>query len=87
MSEDVENHERIHGQQWMELLWLGFLTIYVAEFIVKFFITFSFYRAYRSISLEREAYRFDAYDRYILKRKPWRWARYVFSLWRWGDYW
>lgn len=68
-------HERIHGRQQIEMLWLPFFLWYGIEFIVRFCIDRR--TAYRMISFEQEAYRND-WNRYYLKeRRPFGWLRFL----------
>lgn len=83
------NHESIHTEQYKDLLYIFFLILYGIEWIIK--IPFSwFYKqpanyritkiAYRSISLEQEAY-YNQYDfKYLEKRKRYNWIKYIFTM-------
>jgi hypothetical protein len=70
-----ENHERIHGRQQVELLWLPFFIIYIVEWMIR--KLFGKGRAYRNISFEREAYANQHDFDYVYRRKFWRWLRYI----------
>jgi len=68
-------HELIHCQQQLEWLYIPFFILYLAEWIF-YLIRFrgDFYRAYRAISFEREAYANQCAPNY-LQRRP-RFANY-----------
>ena len=69
------NHEKIHGRQQLEMLWVLFFVWYVVEWAVKLFVGMG--NAYRRISFEREAYGHEAEPDYLKRRKMWAWWRYV----------
>lgn len=84
------NHESIHSEQYKDLGYILFLPLYLLEWIIK--IPFGwFYKkkkygrpiskvAYRSISLEQEAY-YNQYDfQYLDKRKRYTWVKYIFTM-------
>ena len=73
------NHEAIHSEQYKELYWIGFLPLYLIEWFVKLLIYGNSRKAYRNISFEREAYKFQNDLNYIEKRKK-------FSLLHWKTY-
>ena len=73
------NHESIHTAQYKELLWVFFLPLYILEFIIKLFVCISWDKAYRSISLEQEAYYFEYDANYLSRRKPYQWVKYIFG--------
>ena len=76
VTRQLVNHERIHTRQQLELLFLPFFAIYLAEWLIKLFTSgFNAHRAYRSISFEREAYDNQA-DLGYLSRRP------LFAHWR-----
>ena len=73
------HHERIHLRQQLELLWIFFFVIYLAEFLAKIIIYKQPKRAYRNISFEREAYE-NEYDLGYAQRKSlWSFRGYVFE--------
>lgn len=89
----IINHESIHSEQYKELLFLPFLIWYGLEFLLKYiYILVSQYRyrikshrsnwelAYRSISLEQEAYKYETDYEYLNTRKRYNWLKYVFKL-------
>jgi len=73
------NHERIHTAQMREMLYLFFYLWYIIEWLIRIVFTFirrdkpCIYSAYRNISFEREAYRFEKYDNYLEKRELFNW--------------
>lgn len=80
ISDITLNHENIHGEQQKETLLIFFLLIYVLEYIIKLAITFNHDRTYKSISFEREAYRYEHDSNYISERKRYSWIKYIFKL-------
>ena len=61
------NHERIHLRQELELLIIPFYIIYLFEL---------FFKGYRNISFEREAYENEGNLDYLKIRKPYSWVKY-----------
>lgn len=85
ISDTTLNHESIHGEQQKETLLIFFLLIYGIEYIIKLAITRKHNRAYKSISFEREAYRFEHDSHYISERKRYSWIKYIFKLSKYGS--
>lgn len=91
LRKSTVNHESIHSEQYKDLGYILFLPLYLLEWVIK--IPFSwFYKkkysngrtitkvAYRSISLEQEAY-YNTYDyEYLNKRKRYSWVKYIFTM-------
>lgn len=73
------NHERIHLRQQRELLVLPFYLLYLLEGIVRFFIYFDAYKAYKNISFEREAYQNEADLNYLPGRGPFGFIKYFWA--------
>lgn len=71
------NHESIHSRQYKELLWLGFLPLYLIEWFVKLFVYWNSRKAYRNISFEREAYRNQNDLSYLERRKKFAWFKMI----------
>ena len=69
------NHEAIHTAQQKELLYLGFYLWYGIEWFIKLFVYGR--GAYRNLSFEREAYRYDRTCVYLKKRKKYSWIKYL----------
>ncbi|WP_419870221.1 hypothetical protein [Chryseobacterium sp. CT-SW4] len=70
------NHEKIHLRQQLELLVVFFYIAYLAEYYYWLFRLKDHYKAYRSISFEREAYTKENDLRYLKKRKMWSFWKY-----------
>lgn len=75
ISPRVLRHEAIHSAQQRELLWIPFYLLYILEWIWQLLLTRNWYKAYESISFEREAYANESDEGY-LKRRP------VYAQWR-----
>ncbi len=73
------NHERIHLRQQEEMLILPFYLCYFLEWTLKTIWYLNGYRAYRNLSFEREAYRYEVDPSYLSRRKKFAFVRY---LWR-----
>ncbi len=76
ITKEVVNHEEIHSAQMRELLYLPFYIVYVAEWVWRLVQQRGdTYRAYRSISFEREAYAHASDLDYLRRRRH-------FAQWR-----
>lgn len=73
------NHESIHLRQQLELLILPFYVIYFLEFLMRLIQYRNWYKAYRNISFEREAYYNEANLDYLKNRKVWSFLKYFCS--------
>jgi len=71
------NHEKIHLKQQVELLILPFYIWYFVEFLAKLAIYKNKNKAYKNISFEREAYRFDNNLDYLNTRKRFEFIKYL----------
>ncbi len=71
------NHEFIHLKQQKELLWFFFFLWYGLEFLVKLLYYRNAYLAYRNISFEREAYRYEFDLDYLKQRKAYSFFRFI----------
>lgn len=71
------NHERIHLRQQIELLVLPFYLIYLVELIYNFAKYGNFWRAYRQISFEKEAYEKEGDLGYLKSRKAYTSFKYT----------
>ena len=71
------NHERIHLRQQAELLLLFFYLWYVVEWLVRSALYGDFYKAYKNISFEREAYACERDLGYLGRRPPFGFFRYL----------
>lgn len=86
LSERTLNHESIHSVQWKETYYIGFLVIYLYEFVKNLIYeifntrnkTFSqkWHLAYRLISFECEAYTFQSTKDYLKTRKKNAWKQW-----------
>lgn len=71
------NHEKIHSRQMKEMLYVFFYVWYVIEWLLKFVKHKNYYKAYASISFEREAYK-NQYDlEYLANRQFWDFVKYL----------
>jgi hypothetical protein len=77
LSEEVKNHESIHFQQYLELLVLGFLILYVGFWIKGIILGKSGSDSYQSIPFEREAYDKMHDNDYLKNRKRYSWIKYI----------
>lgn len=71
------NHERIHLRQQAELGIFLFYIWYVLEYVIRRFQHRDHYRAYRSISFEREAFANDDNLTYLKSRSVWAFRHYL----------
>ena len=60
ITPDILNHELIHCQQQLELLYIPFFILYVLEWLVHLVKYRDWWKAYDAISFEKEAYANDA---------------------------
>jgi len=74
---DIINHEMIHARQQLEMLWLFFFLWYAIEYLIKLIRYRDHYKAYRSISFEKEAYLNDSKPGYLQIRKSYSWLKYL----------
>lgn len=79
------NHEYLHKKQFDDLLIIFFPIWYITEFIIKLLLTFKLKpfsfdwdKAYKGLSFEQEAYKYQEDDEYLDNRKPYSWLKYVF---------
>ena len=75
-DERLIRHETIHIKQYAETLVIGFLLIYVWDFLYGFAKYKNYDDAYRSIRFEREAYGNELDIRYLESRRFCAWAKY-----------
>ena len=73
----VLNHELIHCAQQLEMLYVPFFLVYFIEWIWKIIKYRSWDKAYRALSMEREAYANDGDMQYLRRRRPYSWLRYL----------
>lgn len=72
------NHERIHLRQQAELLLVFFYLWYALEWLVRSVLYRDFYKAYKNISFEREAYACERDPGYLGRRPLFGFWRYLF---------
>lgn len=77
LTREIENHERIHSQQILELLVVFFYAWYVVEWMIRWAYFGNRMEAYRNISFEREAHQNDHDLSYLKKRKPYQFLHYL----------
>jgi len=70
------NHEKIHMEQYKELLWIGFVVLYVLNWLFLFCKYWDFELSYRSVMFESEAYNHDDDQDYLSNRKSYAWWSY-----------
>lgn len=75
-SKVLINHEEIHIRQQLELLIVPFYVWYVGEWLYHYVRCRSFWRAYRQISFEQEAYDNEEDFEYLKNRKFWKFLEY-----------
>lgn len=79
LSEKTKRHETIHYQQYLETLFIGFLLIYIYDFLYAALIAKKGFSrdAYLAIRFEQEAWgNHDDVD-YLKKRKRFNWLSYT----------
>lgn len=70
------NHESIHIQQQKELLVIFFYLFYISEYLIRYFMYKNWYKAYRNISFENEAYFYENDLNFLKKRKLFNFIRF-----------
>lgn len=78
ISEKTKRHETIHYQQYIELLFVGFLIIYVFDFLYAAIIKRKGFTrdSYLAIRFEQEAWQCDDYEDYLENRQRFSWLNY-----------
>jgi len=74
------NHEMIHIRQQLELLIIPFYLWYFIEFFVRYIKTGDRYKAYISISFEKEAYSNEDNLEYNKNKKFWSFLKYTQAI-------
>ena len=77
MTTKLLNHEKIHGRQQLEMLYIPFFIWYVTEFIIGLLHYGKWNEAYRNISFEREAKENEKDLSYVQNRKRYGWIYYI----------
>ena len=75
LSEIDMNHEKIHGRQQVEMLWLLFFIWYGVEYLLR--AVFGGYNPGKNVSFEREAYDKDVDLNYLKHRRFWAFLKYI----------
>lgn len=70
------NHERIHLRQQLEMFVLPFFVVYGIQYLLGRIKYQDHYKAYRSISFEREAYENEKDLDYLKKRPFWGFLKF-----------
>jgi hypothetical protein len=73
MSDITKNHETIHFQQYLETGFIGFLLIYLYDYIRGLLIYKDGKLSYLSLRAEREAYNMHGELDYCQSRERWLW--------------
>ena len=73
MSEETKRHETIHFQQYLETGIVGFLVLYLWDYMISLRKGVKGPEAYRSIRAEVEAWNNDKDQDYLQNRKRWAW--------------
>ena len=76
MSEVVKRHETIHFQQMLETGVVGFLVLYLWDYLHGYIKYRDGAMAYRMIRAEQEAYACQEFENYLDSRKRYQWTRY-----------
>ncbi len=75
MSERTKRHETIHFQQFLETGFLGFLCLYLWDYVLGYANYKNGSLAYLEIRAEKEAYENDINENYLSERKRWAWLK------------
>ena len=78
MSEETKRHETIHFMQYKELYFIGFMLIYVFDFLWAAIVKKKGFtrEAYLAIRFEQEAWECDKQEDYLEKREKFSWKKY-----------
>ena len=78
LSEKTKRHETIHFMQYKELWFIGFLLIYLFDYLWAAIVKKKGFSrdSYLSIRFEQEAWECDDQEDYLEKRKPFAWKQY-----------
>jgi len=72
---DLVRHESIHWEQQMEMKIIPFYIWYFVEWLIKLLTPPM--GAYKDISFEREANRYEEYKGYLKERESFKWKKYI----------
>ena len=73
MSEKTKRHETIHFQQYLETAVVGFLVLYLWDYVASLLKGLKGPDAYRNIRAEVEAWNNDSDKDYLKNRRRWSW--------------
>lgn len=73
MNERTKRHETIHYQQYLETFFIGFLVLYLIDYLWGYVRYREGRLAYLSIRAEKEAYENDHDPSYLENRKRYAW--------------
>ena len=76
-SERTNTHEMIHFLQQIELLFVFQWILYAGFYLFHRFDKPDHYTAYRANPFEMEAFEHDDDIKYLIKRKPYAWIKYL----------
>lgn len=76
INEVTRRHETIHHKQYIETLVIGFLLIYLIDWIHGLIKYRNGAVAYRQIRFEQEAYDYAKTENYLEQRIPFKWTQY-----------
>lgn len=74
-DEETKTHEIIHFQQFLETFFIGFLFIYLYDYLKNKYNGMEGEEAYMNIRAELEAHENDKDPAYLYKRKRYAWLR------------
>jgi len=77
LRESLKRHETIHYKQYNEMWVLGFLLVYLLDFLKTFQKSHDYDLAYRSIRFEQEAYEHQNNETYLETRESYAWRSYT----------
>ena len=75
-DERLVRHESIHIAQYNELFVIGFLALYLYDWVKGLIKYRDKEKAYYRIRFEQEAYMYDAVDGYLENRSKYEWRKY-----------
>jgi len=81
ISEETKRHETIHFQQYLETFVIGFLLIYILDYLWSALVRKKGFTrdSYLAIRFEQEAWAKDKHIDYLENRKRFAWLKYPFG--------
>ena len=76
LPKEIVCHERIHYLQYKELFFVGFLMLYLWDFLRGYVVYRSWNIAYQRIRFEQEAYTFMYQEDYCKHRERYAWKKF-----------